>query len=556
MDPRPGRWTSLALPAVMALVPFEPRRPTLPLGPFHVTVLEGAALIALVAMFTFEGASHADGTRRRRPGLPALLLAAFAGVELLSAITSDDPAGSMKFALRMACMAAFAAGVARSDPGARGRALAGLALGGLVAAALATAEGVGWRALDPLLAAFREMPFNVAGVRRATAGSEYPNLGSTGIAYGLLAAVAWAGARRWGPLRTIPLALPYALGLLYTYSRGAVVALAVALTVAAAVLAAADGAQASAKGRAILAPAVALGVLAVVGGAFAFGGEVFQLRLASEGVGDWYGARYEPEAAALSLAPGGATTTAVRVTNTGRKAWTREGQFHLSYHWYDVERRLAMDGGRTALPRTLDSGQSVVLMPEVRAPRTSGEYLLLWDMVQEHTSWFSGQGVRPAVVRVTVGDPPPAVRAVSAPPLPAGLAWRPGRGELWTLAGRMWRAHPLLGVGPDRFRHLYGPWAGQTWWDDRVYANNLFLEVAATAGTIAAALLAATLIVGLGRAWGARTDEEALAEAAAAASLLAFVAVHGVVDYVLAFTGHYLVLGFAVGTASARGRRE
>jgi hypothetical protein len=34
-------------------------------------------------------------------------------------------------------------------------------------------------------------------------------------------------------------------------------------------------------------------------------------------------------------------------------------------------------------------------------------------------------------------------------------------------------------------------------------------------------------------------------------SLLAFVAAHGVVDYVLAFTGHYLVLGFAVGTAAA-----
>src|SRR5438132_874107 len=119
MDARAGRWTSLALPGVLALVPFEPRSPTLALGPFHFTVLEGAGL----------------------------------------------------------------------------------------------------RALDPVLAAFRETAFNVAGVRRATAGSEYPNLGAACIAYGLLSAVAWAARRRWSATPAVLLAAPFALGLLYTYSR-------------------------------------------------------------------------------------------------------------------------------------------------------------------------------------------------------------------------------------------------------------------------------------------------------------------------------------------------
>src|SRR5438309_1530292 len=136
MDARAGRWTSLALPGVLALVPFEPRSPTLALGPFHFTVLEGVALLAM--------------------------------------------------------------------------------------------GGLAWR----------------AGVRRATAGSEYPNLGAACIAYGLLSAVAWAARRRWSATPGVLLAAPFALGLLYTYSRGALVALAAALMVAAAVLADADRAGA------------------------------------------------------------------------------------------------------------------------------------------------------------------------------------------------------------------------------------------------------------------------------------------------------------------------
>jgi O-antigen ligase len=119
----------------------------------------------------------------------------------------------------------------------------------------------------------------------------------------------------------------------------------------------------------------------------------------------------------------------------------------------------------------------------------------------------------------------------------------------------MWRAHPVLGVGPDRFRHLYGPWAGRAWWDDRVYANNLLLELAATVGTTGAALLAAALVAAALRAWRARRDAAAQPEAIAIVSLLAFVAAHGMVDYVLAFTGHYLVLAFALGTASGLGPR-
>src|SRR5712691_6415266 len=197
----PRRWSSLALPAAMALVPFEPRAPTLPVGPLHFTVVEGVALLAAAA--------------------------------LVSAAASDDRGGALKFALRMAFMAAFATAVSLAEPEDRRRALLALALGGAVAAGLAMAEGMGVRALDPMLGALREMPFNVAGVRRAAAGSEYPNLGAACIAYGLLAAAAAAAARGW-VARAALVALPFSLALLYTYSRGALVASAVGLVAAAA----------------------------------------------------------------------------------------------------------------------------------------------------------------------------------------------------------------------------------------------------------------------------------------------------------------------------------
>jgi hypothetical protein len=244
----------------------------------------------------------------------------------------------------------------------------------------------------------------------------------------------------------------------------------------------------------------------------------------------------------------------VRVTNLGRKTWAVDEAFHLSYHWYDQERVKLEEGGRTRLPRDLARGDSATLAAEVRAPQKEGRYLLVWDMVHEHTTWFSGQGVAPAVVPAVVSVAPAPAPAAGPPEVIPEVAWRPGRWELWRLALDMWKERPLLGVGSDNFRWLHGPRAGRPLWDSRVFANSLYLEAAATTGTLGLLALVSTLAAAL--AWSARRVRSAacLADAATAGvvfAALAALAAHGVVDYVQAFTGHYLMFGLLVGLASA-----
>jgi hypothetical protein len=300
----------------------------------------------------------------------------------------------------------------------------------------------------------------------------------------------------------------------------------------------------------------AASVLAACAAALAWSGETFRLRLASEGTGQWYLARYEPEETSLQLRPGEQRTTRIRVTNGGRKTWTSGEQFHLAYHWWNLERHLLEEGERTRLPRDIAPGESVVLDATVRAPRQAGQVLLVWDMVQEHTTWFSGQGVAPRVVPAMIstlplGDAPAAI----LPRVAADVGWQPGRRELWHLAAAMWRERPLLGVGSDNFRWLYGPRAGRAVWDTRVFANSLYLETAATTGTLGLVAICGTLaFCGVASARAHWRAPAGSALAVSAFGLVVAVAAHGVVDYLLAFTGHYLLLAIVVGITAGLAR--
>jgi O-antigen ligase len=512
---------------------------------FEVTLLEAVAALVLVALL-LTGRHELPALLRARP-LPLLAVSGYALVHLASALfAAENQPLAFKFAARMAVMAAFTWLVAALPESARRRALSAFVVSGAVVACLASAEGLGVRGLDGFLALFRETPFNVAGSRRATAGSEYPNQAAACLMYAL---VAWASLAQRARLAVIAgVSVLLSLGLLFTYSRGALAATLLALLASWLVARSGTG---LARG-----PLVAMLALATSGAAFAASREVFRLRLASEGTEAWYGARYEPEDARLTLAPRESRRLRVRVTNTGKKAWTRQEAFHLSYHWYHPERRRLQDGGRTQLPADLEPGASVWLEPEVVAPDLPGRYRLVWDMVHEDTTWFSGQGVRPVVVAAVVGpagsaEPLPADKAE---PPPAALGWRPGRAELWRIAAAMWSAHPVLGVGPDNFRWLYGRFAAEPFWDTRVFANNTVLEAAATTGSFGAAALAITLAACLGASYR-RFRSGPAPDRLAFLGLCVAILVHGLVDYLLAFTGHYLFFGFLIGGIAAAADR-
>ena len=533
-----------ALFGLLLLLPFEPRAPVLALRDARITLLEAVAAVAVLVLAW--DARGRIGALARRPPFPLLALGLFGAAHLLSAALATEHRGlALKFALRMAAMAAFALVVAAQPPKVHGTGLVGLVTAATLVAVLAVAEGLGTRSLDAFLGAFREAPFNVAGVRRASAGTEYPNLAAAFVMYGLLASAGLLSERPRAWRAAAPLAALLSLGLLFTYSRGALVAAALGLVAVAAV-----------RRSAAAAPLASLLVLGATTAGFLASGEAFRLRLGSEGISGWYGARYEPEEREMSLAPGERRTTAVTVINTGSKAWVVSEAFHLSCRWYDAERRARWDGGRTMLPRDLGPGESVRLRAELEAPASEGRFVLAWDMVHEHTTWFSEEGVPPGVVEVRVsrGAPPP--RVVTPPLRIEEKPWRPSRWELWSLALALWRESPLLGVGPDNYRRLYGPRAGRLSWDTRVFANNTLLEAAATTGLLGASALAATLVstilVGARRLRRAPAGSRAQGVAAALLGLSLGLAAHGVVDYVLAFTGHYLLFGFVVGAVSAR----
>ncbi len=519
------------------MAPFEPRHPLVPFGPSHLTLLETAAALAVAALAWSN--RRALAAIVRRPPLALAALAGFAAANLLAAGLAEDRRGaSLRFALRMTAMAVAALAVAAAGSRARRPALAGLAAGGLVMAAFVVAEAAAPRTLEPLLAAFREARFSVGGTLRASGPAEHPNLSAAWIASGLVAATGLLASRARRIATTAALSAVLSYALLLTYSRGALVACAAALATFAVVLR---------RTRHAAAPVAALVVLALAAGGFAWRGEVFRLRLASETATSWYGAAYAPAERTMRLRPGEAVRTRVTVTNTGRRRWTAAEQFHLSCHWYDPVHRTIVDGPRTELPGDVAPGGRVDVTAEITAPGGAGDYLLLWDMVQENASWFSGQGVMPATVPVTVGDARGAAPTVSAA-LPLALGWRGTRGELWRAAWALWRSRPWTGVGPDNFRWLYGAASGHPGADTRVFANNLLLEVGADTGVLGVAFLVLAMVAS---AWAVARRAGEPATGAAILALLVMIAVHGCVDYLLAFTGQYLLLAMVVGLAAA-----
>ena len=56
---------------------------------------------------------------------------------------------------------------------------------------------------------------------------------------------------------------------------------------------------------------------------------------------------------------------------------------------------MIFDGLRTPFAQPVEPGDEVQLMARVRAPGYPGTYVLIWDVVQEHRTWLSLEGVFP-----------------------------------------------------------------------------------------------------------------------------------------------------------------
>lgn len=544
-----------ALSALLLALPFEPRRPTVPVLGLELTLLEMVAGVATAALLH----AHRDRLRLllRRPPLPLAFLWAYVAASGLSAAVAPvNRALAAKFVLRMAAAAAFALAVAAAPRAVVRRSLPALTLSCVVVAVLAIAEGVGVTRLDVILDLFRPGPFTAGTSRRATGGSENPNLAAAILLYGLVPAVGAMTVLGKAARLALPLTALFALGLIFTYSRGGLAALIAALLVLAVASAVPDRPFARS-------PFLALATVMVVAVAGLATRPALRARLLPEGRSPAYAARYDPGESFLSLAPRERRAVPLTITNTGAAAW---GAATVGCTWRKAAGDLATDWDATAAcPSTrmaaVASGQSLRVDAAIQAPAAHGRYLLVLDLRAD--DWvLSSLGVPPAAVPAAVsGDPATAPRFnLSVPP----GDWERGRLPLWRVALALWREHPLTGVGPDNFRWIHAAHAG---WprgaanDTRIAAGNMFLEAAATTGTLGLLALAGTLTA---TAWTARRAlahaPARSAERAASAVVVALItgiAVHGMVDSFLGFTAHYLFFGLVVGmAASLDGRVE
>jgi len=97
-----------------------------------------------------------------------------------------------------------------------------------------------------------------------------------------------------------------------------------------------------------------------------------------------------------SIKPGQMVGVPITLTNTGSFTWPRTGAnpVYVTYHWYNASWQPVEwgIGLRSTLPSDVASGQMVNLIASLKAPSTPGSYNLLWDVVHEGVTWFSGQG--------------------------------------------------------------------------------------------------------------------------------------------------------------------
>ena len=215
----------------------------------------------------------------------------------------------------------------------------------------------------------------------------------------------------------------------------------------------------------------------------------------------------------------------------------------LSYKWFDiVERRLLEDDPiQTPLSADIRQNESVTLDASFRTPAIPGSYLLIWDM-KSNQDWFSRMGVVPAFIEVEIE--PGVQRSTSQgdlsrwyrpdpdtiPSLDASVS----RLDLWKAAVRMALDNPILGVGPDNFRLIYGRYLGYSRWDTKVRSNNLYLELAATCGLLG--LFAFGLVAGsIKWKWGP------------VSVALGVFLLHGLVDVFLMTTSVYFAFWILVG---------
>ena len=555
------RWLAVALFA--AALPFELKNPIVSLGPIVITNVE----IILYALIAWWSVSVLRARRIHWTIAHSAVLAWLIFQFVAAILAPAEREAAIKFALRSAGGVAvffIAAEWMRSARDAAG-VMSAIAFGAVLSAGSGLLE-VQSSAAQAALLDFKTQATLVGGQVRAGGTFQYANTAAmyweAALPLILATGVWWSierAQRRW-----IILALAASLivieAIILSASRAALASTVFVL----AIMFIADRFSSTRSGVgkpagvSLLALGVLIGVQLIVN-------PIFTTRLRSESDDSWFRAVIQPARTELIASAGDVLTATVVVTNTSVRTWSAGGAHpvNVSYHWIqpDSRRVLILNGERTALPRDLAPGEAATVIASVKVPNMPGALTLQWDLVQEDVAWFGSRGSRAAEVNVNITSAQSADGTVPSPTsTQLGSTSSPPRAELWRAGVKMWLSYPLLGVGPDNFRHVYGTYLGQREFDDRITANSWYVEVLATTGAIgviAGLLVLGVVVIMVRRQWPTLTARSTRALALGLSVALLTFLMHGLVDYFMEFTPTYtlfwliagLLIGLLTGTA-------
>ncbi|GAC1320770.1 MAG: hypothetical protein NVSMB22_05520 [Chloroflexota bacterium] len=138
----------------------------------------------------------------------------------------------------------------------------------------------------------------------------------------------------------------------------------------------------------------------------------------------------DAEAVPLQIfTPGGSRMVKLKVVNSGLEGWPSgsSNRIGVGYHiftsrgnpWADISpfsKDLVQYGqGVVHLARNVLPGQSIRASVPVHAPTAPGTFLVIWDMVQGDTTWFSAQGAPAGTQVLQVVKPGALARATPMP---------------------------------------------------------------------------------------------------------------------------------------------
>jgi O-antigen ligase len=525
---------------VAAISPFERQIPGAN-GAQTLTTVELAIALAIAA---------AALTWRRQPEIfhwrtPITLpLIAVLGCALVSAVMAPEFGGNALRATGRLVMAAilFTIVVNAALPDLAKQIVTVLIATGAIVGALAVLEVGQVPFVHDLLRLFRPGFHVVGGQLRATSSLLYPTITSMYLEVVFALGLIGVASSRV----TFAALVVIGAGVIATFTRAGLITMAISMTT--------YGAWLYVKDRRWQREHTALTLLGAVLIALVMASRSPQLLMTRMRTGvsqDWYGASYEVPRT-LTLRPDSFNDIPVTLSNRGWLTWQSAELpvFALSYHWLaaDTEDVVVYDGLRTPFTQPVQPGEDVTIHARVRAPGYPGTYLLIWDVVQEHRTWLSLEGVYPGRTLVTVAGEPVGGPLPGRGRLPSNVMRMP-RSVLWETALEVSSGHPWLGIGPDNFRLVYGRYLGLAAWDTRVHTNNTYLEVLTGMGVIGLAALC-WLMVAAGRsavAIAAKARDDSIRGVAAAFAACVAIAVHGLVDSFLTFTSTYVVFAIAAG---------